>query len=270
VGRSQNLICSRCRFAGLPLKITTCCGSHVVPLYAISKPWRICPDSIWDILVRISLYISSPCGPTQLTAIRTTENLLSKMANHARPQMCLSTESHDNRVLNVTRHYFGCLRDSERQHFYSQLPEKSQRRICREARRIKQLRATLEYQPETTAGSLLKDFKECMNNWRAVNGWMSREASGTPIFPNDPGDDAEGEIKAPMIFFKNSRPYDIPGVENSFPNQKIPIKILLADEPEVNPLMQPCDDNMVRYFHLPANNMIWVEVSHANSRYGHS
>jgi hypothetical protein len=36
---------------------------------------------------------------------------------------------------------------------------------------------------------------------------------------------------------------------------------LLCDEGEINPLMQPCGDDIIRYFHLPANNMIWVEVS---------
>jgi hypothetical protein len=50
---------------------------------------------------------------------------------------------------------------------------------------------------------------------------------------------------------------------------------LLADDPARNPLMQPRsadngggdgdddDDNTVRYFHLPANNMIWVEEAMA-------
>jgi hypothetical protein len=183
------------------------------------------------------------------------------MPNHAYPQMCLSTEEHENRVLDVSRHYFGCLRVSARQHFYNRLPEKSQRRICRKARRIARLRTELECQPKTNAGALLKDFKESISDWRGVNGWVSVEKNGTPILPNDPDSSADSEIKASMIFFKNSRPYDIPGVDNKFPNQKISIKKLLADEPYANPLMQPCDDNMIRYFHLPANNMIWVEVS---------
>lgn len=183
------------------------------------------------------------------------------MPNHGRPQMCLSTEEHDNRVLDVSKHYFGCLRVSAREHFYNKLPEKSQRRICREARRIVQLRTKLERQPKTKSGALLKGFKESISDWRGVNGWVSIEENSTPRLPNDPESSANSEIEASMIFFKNSRPYDIPGVENTFPNQKIPIKKLLADEPDANPLMKSCDDNMIRYFHLPANNMIWVEVS---------
>jgi hypothetical protein len=183
------------------------------------------------------------------------------MPHHARPQMCLSTKEHENRVLDVSKHYFGCLGDTDRQHFYARLPEKSQRRIRRKAHRIAQLRANLECQPETKVGAILKSFKEAISYWRGVHGWASVEDKSTLQLPNNLDSSADGEIKASMIFFKDSRPYNIPGVENTFPNQKIPIKRLLADEPDSNPLMKRCDDNMIRYFHLPANNMIWVEVS---------
>lgn len=175
--------------------------------------------------------------------------------------MCLSTEEHENRVLDVSKHYFGCLRVSARQKFYNILPEKSQRRICREARRIAQLRTELECVPETKSGALLKVFKESISEWRGINGWASVEENSTPRTPIYSNSSADSEIKASTIFFKNSRPYDIPGIDNTFPNQKIPIKKLLADNWDANPLMKPCDDNMIRYFHLPANNMIWVEVS---------
>jgi hypothetical protein len=121
----------------------------------------------------------------------------------------------------------------------------------------------LEFQPETKAGAILKEFKESMDEWRSVNGRMSFGSRQTLIPPYDVDDGLDTEIKAPIIFFKNSQPYDIPGVENTFPNQKIAIRDLLVDNEDTNPLMQPGDDNMIRYFHLPANNMIWVEVSGA-------
>jgi hypothetical protein len=192
------------------------------------------------------------------------------MSKKTRPQMCLSTEEHDNRILDVSRHYFGCLRVSARQHFYNTLSEKSQRRVCREARRIAQLRTELECLPETKAGALLKGFKESISDWRGINGLASIGENTTTRLPNYPDSSADSEIKASMIFFKNSRPYDIPGVDNTFPNQKISVKKLLADEPDANPLMKPCDDNMIRYFHLPANNMIWVEVSSCSLSLRHS
>src|SRR5580700_4424531 len=107
------------------------------------------------------------------------------MPNQARPQMCLSTEEHDNRVLDVSLHYFGCLRVSARQHFYNKLPENSRRRIRRKARRIVQQRTELECQPKTRAGALLKDFKESLSDWRGVNGWASVEENITPRLPDD-------------------------------------------------------------------------------------
>jgi hypothetical protein len=186
------------------------------------------------------------------------------MPNYSLPHTCLSTDKHDKRVLDVTLHYFGCLKVSERQRFYNGLPEKSRRRIRREEQRIDQVRSRLEFRPETKTGAILKEFKESMNEWRSVNGRVSSDARQKLIPPHDLDDGVNTEIKAPIIFFKNSRPYDIPGVENTFPNQKIAIKELLADDEDTNPLMQPCDDNMIRYFHLPANNMIWVEVSRAH------
>jgi hypothetical protein len=209
----------------------------------------------------ISLYISSRAGRPLTRLRKLLFRLRFKMPHHARRHMCLSTKEHENQVLDVSKHYFGCLRDSERHHFYNRLPERSQRRIRREARRIAQLRTKLECQSESKAGVLLKGFKEAISDWRGVHRWTSVEGKSTFRLPNDLDNSADSEIKASMIFFKDSRPYDIPGVENTFPNQKIPIKKLLADEPDANPLMRPCDDSMIRYFHLPANNMIWVEVS---------
>jgi hypothetical protein len=186
------------------------------------------------------------------------------MLNHSLPHTCLSTDKHDKRVLDVTLHYFGCLKVSERQSFYDGLPEKSRRRIRREEQRIDQVRSRLEFQPGTKAGAILREFKESMNEWRSVNGRVSFDARQKLVPPYNLDDGVDAEIKAPIMFFKDSRPYDIPGIENTFPNQKIAIKELLADERDTNPLMQPCDDNTIRYFHLPANNMIWVEVSRAH------
>jgi hypothetical protein len=181
-----------------------------------------------------------------------------------RPQVCLSTEAHDNHVVDITRHFFGCLRVSVRDKFFNTLPEKYQQRIRREENRIEQLRAKIESQPGTKAGAILREFQECIDDWRGLHPWMRVEPKQTPRTPFSLDESIDSEIKAPMIFFKDSRPYDIPGVENTFPNQKIHLSKLLADDKYANPLMQPCDDNMIRYFHLPANNMTWVEVSSSN------
>lgn len=49
-----------------------------------------------------------------------------------------------------------------------------------------------------------------------------------------------------------------------FPNQRIPVDdVLSTDEQKLrkNPLAQDCPNNTLRYFHFPANNMYWIEVS---------
>lgn len=182
------------------------------------------------------------------------------MARRSAPGTCLSKDPHHERIADARLHYFGCLNDSERQRFFNGLPKHSQRRIRTEELRIEQARARLEFAPDSKMGCKLKAFKEGVLEWRQLHG--RRESNATAMstmkMPSEKGIDAD--IKAPMIFFKDSQPYNIPGVANDFPHQKISIKKLLADKKDQNPLMQPCEENMVRYFHLPANNMIWVEV----------
>lgn len=70
---------------------------------------------------------------------------------------------------------------------------------------------------------------------------------------------------ASMIYFRKGRPENVPGHERLWPNQEISVKELLEDREESNPLMQKCEDGVIRYFHFPANNMAWVEK--AISRY---
>lgn len=179
------------------------------------------------------------------------------MAQRLFPHTCLSTHEHNDRILDVTLHYFACLQASERPRYLAGLSAKSQKRIRKEERRVQKLVEYYEARPNTDGGAQRKKFKESLRAWR---GYEARaEAQDKLAVAEEESVDAE--MKAAMIYFKNSRPYDVPGFENEFPNQKISVKDLLADDVERNPLMQACDEDSVRYFHLPANNMIWVEVS---------
>jgi hypothetical protein len=66
-----------------------------------------------------------------------------------------------------------------------------------------------------------------------------------------------------MILFKDSKKHTDPDYPEKFPDQKIPLDDLLYREDKAtNPLMKECPPNMIRYFHLPANNMSWVEVGY--------
>jgi len=183
-----------------------------------------------------------------------------ELATHALPQTCLSTEKHDDRVLDVTLHYFGCLKASEHEAYFTSLPQKSKRRIVEEKLRIRRLRTHFEARPKTENGVALKKFENSLSDWRKLNLRRDPEPERSQRLEDPPDRSVDYDIKASMIYFKNSTPFDVPGVDNTFPNQKISVKDLLCDE-ENNPLMQSCDDDMIRYFHFPANNMIWVEVS---------
>jgi hypothetical protein len=173
---------------------------------------------------------------------------------------CPSIYEHGNRVLDVTVHYFACLKDSERSTYFDRLPEQSQHRIINEQRRARKVAKYFEDNPTTEGGHLQKRFRKSLHGWRGHYGRPQQESKRGKDSVDRSDNEVESDIQAPLIYFKNSRPYDIPGCSDQFPNQKVPLKHLLIDDFETNPLMQPCDDNMIRYFHLPANNMKWVEV----------
>lgn len=183
-----------------------------------------------------------------------------EMAVRALPKTCLSTEWHDDCVLDVALHYFGCLKASEHEAYFASLPQKSKRRIVEEKLRVRRFRSHYEARPKTETGGVLKKFKSSLSHWRRLNLRQEPEPERPELLEALPEDSVDYDIKASIIYFKYSQPFDVPGVDNTFPNQKISVKDLLCDEEEINPLMQPCDDDTIRYFHLPANNMIWVEV----------
>jgi len=186
------------------------------------------------------------------------------MANNSRPHTCLTDASHvphDDRIQDVTLHYFGCLAQSQQAEFYSRLSRKSKRRISAEVQRVRRTRSFFEARPESKAGVNLKKFKESLSDWRQLTYRRPPDQGVHLPLENEYEGSVDGDMKAAMIFFKNSRPYTAPGFHNNFPNQKISIQDLLADNEQINPLMQPCGEDVIRYFHFPANNMTWVEVS---------
>lgn len=66
------------------------------------------------------------------------------------------------------------------------------------------------------------------------------------------------DVKLNFIQFKDSSAYTNPdpSLEGSFPNQKISLSSLLEDKSILN----SSEENSIRYFHIPLNNMTWVEV----------
>jgi hypothetical protein len=187
------------------------------------------------------------------------------------PSTCLSEKPHDNRVSDPVTHFNGCLPARKRRRFYESLPPETQQRITRRNEKVLDLRQRLETtQYDSTAGARLRDFKQAMSQWNAALGrphssYTYQQSLGSESWRSPKlskfgraDDSVNRHIKAPVIYFKNGQPFDVPGLPKSFPDQKVPMANLLSDD-KTNPIMQPADDDVIRYFHLPANNMVWVE-----------
>ncbi len=67
-------------------------------------------------------------------------------------------------------------------------------------------------------------------------------------------------LQAGAVYFKGGKPYSHPKLSGSFPDQTTPVVDLLARDSDRSMLMEQCDEGMLRWFHIPANNMTWVEV----------
>lgn len=92
-------------------------------------------------------------------------------------------------------------------------------------------------------------------------GYIDPRNTGNTLPHND--NDANYGYNGWLIEFRNSENGTV-GVSNEsfngdFPHQKMSIEKLLYNKAE-SPLKRSDDKSRLRYFHLPANNMEWVEV----------
>ena len=179
------------------------------------------------------------------------------MGEHDYPATCLSSVEHGNDVRDVLLHHFGCLRENERATYFDSLPSHKQRRIKDEESRIREQRAVFETGEETKY--LVRRFKTSLGHY--VRRPLSKYAA-----PKQPGPCQENGygLNAYAVFFKNSERFSDESCSDQFPNQKIPVRDLLyKKQKENNPLMRDCGENEIRYFHLPGNNMEWIEVCYS-------
>ncbi|KAJ2905503.1 Magnesium transport protein CorA [Zalerion maritima] len=178
---------------------------------------------------------------------------------HSHPQTCLSATPHDGRISDIIIHYFGCLPRAKRPRFFASLPPESQQRIRREEKRVSQLRDRLQARPESDAAARLAQFRATIGEYRNVKGWGKSNESQEEDYNSLEAGSIDTMLKAPVIYFKGGQPHQSSKIPGQWPHQKVMVSDLLDDNERSNPLMQPCEDDMVRYFHLPANNMVWVE-----------
>lgn len=152
-------------------------------------------------------------------------------------------------------HYFGCLRNSQREAYFKTLPQHEKDRIEAETSRIAAQRAYFEGGDETK-GMVVRLKRYLHTRFPSL---PDRE-NPLPI-PTWPTKDNAFGLSAYMIFFKKSEPFTDTHYPDQYPNQRIAVKDLLDKNVKTNPLMQECGDDEIRYFHLPGNNMEWIEVS---------
>jgi len=198
--------------------------------------------------------------------------------NDNQEQECKSGLHHEWNVEDRVLHYFGCMEFKERDAFFKALPEddKLKRAIVDEETRIQKLRATFQKDgPKTEYGKLLSSFKIALSlrfpapGQRPPPQHPPPSTATSPVSPqiqsSNPEDPLRGlvdleDLKANVMYYKNNRPFDHPSFEGTFPNQKIPLATLLMKDEKKNPLMWECEEDMIRYFHVPANNMEWIEA----------
>lgn len=187
-------------------------------------------------------------------------------------------------------HYLGCLNLKDRDSFLDKIPrdDKLHAGILKEKSRIAKFRERFENEgPRTEYGKLLASLKAAQTGWRRTQptprprvppptaatakarGVGSQSDAGSAL--RDSQNDVLNldDFKANVIYFKGKRPYDHPSFQESgvFPDQKVPLSLLLKQDIDNNPLMWKCEKDMIRYFHIPANNMSWMEVSELSSSY---
>lgn len=192
--------------------------------------------------------------------------------------------AHGDTTGDAVTHYFGCLKYAERDSFLDNLSgadDKVKKKIQKEEDRIERLRGIFEAERDSTAsGKLLRQFK-FMRNTRLPRKTTTGTPSNPRVHQNTENsgiltqfsEDREKQFilkdtNANVIYFKKKEkeghlaPYDHPQFSPStFPDQKVPLSRLLEDNLKENPLMWECEKDVIRYFHIPANNMEWIEVS---------
>jgi len=189
---------------------------------------------------------------------------------------------HGSTIEDGVLHFFACLKFSEREEYLGSLQGTDKlelkQRIVDELARATRLRNIFEAEGlKTENGKLIRSFKatlyqrfprtrshatqEVPPNAQATQGATTESKR----LEDEVADVVLGDLRANVIYFKrrskdsHPHPYDHPELEDTFPNQKVPLGLLLEDNPK-NPLMWKCEEDMIRYFHIPANNMSWVEV----------
>lgn len=129
--------------------------------------------------------------------------------------------------------------------------EESARRFSWERRILLRVRKW-EMPPKLPLPRALQDPNSIRQ--RMSRAWGTQQPLAPVLVPVD---DTYG-VKVPGVTLRKSQ--TARGVFSPGYHLKMyPLSLILSDNDE-NPLVKRCEPNTLRYFHLPANNMHWIEV----------
>jgi len=175
-----------------------------------------------------------------------------------------SRRPHTN--LDVVSTFFS-LRFVDRDEWYASAPDEWKIQVDNETSRIGDLRAALAADPKYAP--VIERLEVLRKNFaQLIFASDSETAPPRAAYKPDITRNADEREQSPFVgplasimMFAKSVPFTTknPRCQGVFPNQRIPVYELL-EEKSNNPLMEKCVDGVIRYFHLPANQMQWVEV----------
>lgn len=214
------------------------------------------------------------------------------MGDHDMSPTCLSAEDHTDAVRDHLLHYLGCEEFCDREAYLeSDKVDNNQRTLIKkELRRIQYLRKTLK--ADDTECHFITNLENSMKEWRKtpeyeegrrqVQDWrkshkmlneVDQNYIGRQVMPNEQEKyNPDVDMNAYFIMYRNSEgvePLDDDRFNGHFPNHKMSVSQLLENHGDSNPLAKSSGpatsdgnepDGAIKYFHLPANNMLVSQV----------
>lgn len=223
------------------------------------------------------------------------------MSDHPPPNLPVHPPPCCDAVHDRLMHFSACIKFQDRGEFLQNAPEPLRQRIEHMLSRTECVRLRIETQAEgdfwvARLGDHMGYFRHnrqprpspsVVNGGRASSTGSLQKAvraaaqrlgvSHQTEFLSDPALTGQGRreelrggrvtesvykgVNAGVVYFQNGLPSSHPKAAGTFPSQTVPVVELLSPEAGKSLLMEPCKDGMIRWFHLPANNMAWVEAS---------